>query len=185
VKRDTTFVITLGTRDFSAAKTTTALDLDSAGAHPHCALHRALHRATERDTLCELVRDVVSDELCIELGTLDLLDVDSDFLAGDLRELITKLVDFGSLLSDDDTGTSGMNRHNDLARLPLDADVGNGRVSEPLLQIVAKQLVLAQNRGEITVGLPGRSPRLGDSKTKADRMCLLSHYFPSFAPTTI
>jgi hypothetical protein len=68
-------------------------------AHAHRALHRALHGATERDALRQLVRDVVGDELRVELRTLDLLDVDPDFLAGQLRELVAQLVDLGALSS--------------------------------------------------------------------------------------
>src|SRR5213075_469624 len=45
-------------------------------------------------------------------------------------ELVTELIDFRSLLADDDARTTGVNRDDDLARLPLDADVGDRRVTE-------------------------------------------------------
>src|SRR5213075_71169 len=98
LKGDTTLVVTLDARDFSAAQTATRLHLDARGAHAHRALHRTLHRAAERDTLCELRGDVVRHQLRIELGTLALLDVDPDFLVRQVRELVAKLVHFSALL---------------------------------------------------------------------------------------
>ena len=121
VKRHPTLVVAFDTRDLGAAEAAARLHLDPLRAHAHRALHRALHGATERDALRELVRDVVGDELRVELRTLDLLDVDPDFLAGQLRELVAQLVDFGALLPDDDARTAGVDRHHDLARLALDA----------------------------------------------------------------
>src|SRR5689334_22523067 len=104
VQRHTTLVITLDARDFRSAQSATTLDLDPLRAHAHRALHRTLHRAAERDTLRELARDVVRHELRIELGTLDLFDVDADFLARQMRELVAQLVDFRALLTDHDAG---------------------------------------------------------------------------------
>jgi len=46
---------------------------------------RALHgRAPERDALRQLVRHGVRHQLGVELGPLDLFDVDAHFLAGEL-----------------------------------------------------------------------------------------------------
>src|SRR4051812_38889484 len=102
MQRHATFVIALDARDLGAAETAAALDLDALRAHAHRALHRALHRPAERDALRELARDVVGHKLRVELRPLDLLDVDADFLAREVRELITQLVDFSALLADDD-----------------------------------------------------------------------------------
>ncbi len=168
-------MITLDTRDLGAAETAAALDLDAARAHSHRALNRALHGASERDALRQLIRDVVRDELGVELGTLDLFDVDADFLSREPRELIAELVDFGALLTDDDARTTRVDRHDDLARLPFDADVGDRRVSEPRLQILAKELVLTQQCREVAVRVPLGSPGLGDAEAEADRMCFLTH----------
>ncbi len=108
-------------------------------------------------------------------GTLDLFDVDPNFLAREPGELVTELVDFGTLLTDDDARTAGVNRDDDLARLPLDADVGDRRVSEPRLQILAKELVLTKQRRKVPVRVPLRSPGLGDAEAEADWMCFLTH----------
>src|SRR5436305_11243087 len=123
-------MVALDTCDLGAAETAARLDLDALRAHAHRALHRTLHGATERDTLRQLARDVVRHELCFELGTLDLFDVDTDFLAREMRELVTQLVDFSALLADDDARTTGVQRHDDLTRLAIDDDVGDRRVDE-------------------------------------------------------
>src|SRR4051812_8174381 len=175
VKRHASLVIAFDARDFSAAESATTLDLDALRAHPHRALHRALHGAAEGDTLRELARDVVGHELRIELGTLDLFDVDADFLAREVRELVTQLVDFRALLADHDARTTGVQRHDDLPRLALDHDVRDRRVPETRLEIFAKELVLAQQRRQITARVIARVPVLRDAESEADRMCLLSH----------
>src|SRR5204863_7997698 len=108
VKRHTPLVVPFHAGDFGAAQAAAALDLDSLRAHAHRALHSALHGATERDALRQLARDVVGHELCAELGTLDLLDVDTDFLAGEMRELVAQLVDFSALLADHHAWTTGV-----------------------------------------------------------------------------
>src|SRR6185369_4784710 len=130
VQRHSTLVVALDARDLRAAQTTTALDLDSLRAHAHRALHRALHGATERDALRQLARDVVRHELAVELRTLDLLDVDADFLARQMGKLVTQLVDFRALLADHDARTTGVQRDDDLARLALDHDVRDRRMAE-------------------------------------------------------
>ena len=48
--------------------------------------------------------DVVSHQLGRELGPLDLFDIDGGFLAGELGQLVPKLVDFGAPLADDSVG---------------------------------------------------------------------------------
>ena len=64
-------------------------------------------------------------------------------------------------------------------------DVGDGRVSKARLEILPQELVLAQQRREITVGVPARLPRFGDAEAKADRIVFVPLAFPSFSATMI
>ncbi len=99
-----------------------------------------------------------------------------------VRELVAQLVDLGALLADHDARTTGVQRDDDLPRLALDHDVRDRRVAEARLQILAQQLVFAQQRGQIAAGVVARLPVLRDAEAEADRMCLLSHYrAPSLA----
>ena len=70
-------------------------------------------------------------------------------LPRELRELVAQLVDLGALLADHDARPAGVHRDDDLARLALDDDVGDRRVPEARLQILAEQLVFAQQRRQI------------------------------------
>src|SRR5688572_26325810 len=175
VKRNPTLVVALDARDLGAAQAATRLDLDPLRTHPHRALHRALHRATERNALRELRRDLIGDQLSVELGSFDLLDVDADLLAAELGQLIAQLVDFGALLPDHDAGPAGVDRHHDLAGLPLDLDVRDGGVAESRLEILAEQLVFLEERREVTVRVPARLVKLRDSQPETNRMRLLTH----------
>jgi hypothetical protein len=121
---------------------------------------------------------------------LSATDVDADFLAGQLRELVAELVHLGPLLSDDDAGTAGVDRDHHLAGLAVDLNVGDRGVAESRLQIRPQQLVFLEQSREVLLREPARAPVLGDPETESGRMYFLSHYllprvFASLAATTI
>jgi hypothetical protein len=68
-----------------------------------------------------------------------------------------------------------MDRHHHLARLALDLDVRDRRMSEPRLEILPQQLVFLEQRREFPIRVPARAVELRDSEAKANRMCLLTH----------
>ena len=109
----------------------------------------------------------------------------ADFLAGELGELVAQLVDLGALLADHDARTAGVHRDDDLARLALDVDVGDGRVAEAGLEILPDQLVFLEQRRHVLVGVPPRRPLLDDAEPEPDRMRLLSHAQLSLLATWI
>src|SRR5436190_755466 len=65
-------------------------------------------RAAERDALLELHRDRFGNQLGVELGLLDLLDVDEDLAVGPLLQLLLQLVDLRALPADDDARPAGV-----------------------------------------------------------------------------
>ena len=77
-----------------------AHDLDALRAQAHRVLHRALHRAAEHDALLELLRDRVGDQLRIDLGLADFLDVDVHRHAQQLLQLGLQALDVLALLAD-------------------------------------------------------------------------------------
>src|ERR1043166_500392 len=115
------------------------------------------------------------NELRTQLRTLDLLDVDADFLAGEMRELVAQLVDFSALLADHHARSARVQRHDDFARLAVDDDVGDRRVAKARLEILSQQLVFSEQRGQLAPGVIARLPILRDAEAEADRMCFLSH----------
>src|SRR5205085_4307342 len=87
VQRDAALAVPLLAAHLGAAEATTALHPDAERAGLHRRLHRTLHRATEADAAGELVGDALGDQGRVELGLLDLLDVELDLrVPGDLQE---------------------------------------------------------------------------------------------------
>src|SRR5438067_12694144 len=76
MKRHPALAIPLAAGDFDAVQTSRAHDLDALRAQAHGILHRALHGTAEHDPLLELLGDRVGDELRIDLGLADLLDIE-------------------------------------------------------------------------------------------------------------
>ena len=77
-------------------------DLDALRAQAHRVLHRPLHRAAEHDAFLELLRDRVGDELRVDLGLADLLDVHVHLHAQSFCRLGLQRLDVLALLADHD-----------------------------------------------------------------------------------
>ena len=87
VQRHATFAVPLGAAHLGAAEATRALDPDAERTGALCVLHGALHRPAEGDAVGELVGDALGDERGVELGGLDLDDVELHLgVAGDLGD---------------------------------------------------------------------------------------------------
>ena len=128
VQRHAAVRVALGARHLRATEATGDLNLDALGAGPHRARERALHRAAEGDTVLQLLGDRLRDEARVELGALDLKDVDLDLLAGDLVQVAAQLVDFGAGLADHDPRTRRVDVDLNLVRVLADRDVRQARV---------------------------------------------------------
>ena len=113
-------------------------------------------------TALELLGDGLSDEVGVELGTLDLDDVDVDLALadlGDLLEVSAQGVDLGALLADDDAGAGGVDDDLHLVAGALDIDAGEGGASKTLLQELADSKVVAKLGGVVLIGVPAGTPR--------------------------
>ncbi len=91
-------------RHLGAAQATGHLDLHALGAGAHRAGERTLHRATEGHSVLELLGDRLRHQLGVELGALDLEDVDLDLLVGHAVQVTAQRVHFGARLADHDAG---------------------------------------------------------------------------------
>src|SRR4051794_2706748 len=127
VQRDATLAVELRARHLRAAEATRALHPDALGAGLGRALHRLAHRAPERDTARELLGDALRDELGLDLGVLDLEDVQLHLLAGQLLEVAADAVGLGAAPADDDARTSGVDVHADAVTGALDLHLGDAR----------------------------------------------------------
>ncbi len=158
VQRHSPIGIALGAGHLSAAEATRYLDLDALGARAHGAGERALHGAPEGDAVLELLGDRLRHQARIELGTLDLQDVDLDLLAGDAMQVAAQLIDLGTRLADHDARPRRVDVDLHLGGVLADRDVRQARVREPPDDVLADQGVLVQEVREVLlvepVGLP-------------------------------
>jgi len=102
--------------------------------------------------LFELPGDVVGHQLCINLRALDFTNVDADFLAGQMMQLVAKPFDLFAFFSDHHAGAGGKNVGGDFLRGSLDADAGDRRMTQATLEIAAQNDVFIQQFGEIIFG---------------------------------
>src|SRR6476469_1115203 len=110
MQRHAAFAIPLAPGDFDAVEASGAHHLDALRAEPHRVLHRALHRAAEHDPLLELLRDRIGDQLRVDFGLADLLDVETDVAAHHLAQVAAQHLYVLALLADDDTGARAVDR---------------------------------------------------------------------------
>src|SRR5205085_8369044 len=94
--------VTLGACHLGAAQAAGDLDLHALGTRAHRARERTLHRAPEGDAVLQLLGDRLRYQARVELGALDLEDVDLDLLLGQAMQLAAQRVDLRAALADHD-----------------------------------------------------------------------------------
>ena len=119
--------VELGARHLGATEATGALDAHTLGAAAHRGLHRLAHGTAERHPARELLGHALRDELRVDLGVLDLEDVELDLLAGELLELAADPVGLGAATADHDARACGVDVHADPVAGALDLDAGRCR----------------------------------------------------------
>ena len=159
VQRDAALGVGLRARHLRAAEAAAAGDLHALRAGADRRRERALHRTAEAHAILELLGDRLCDELRVELGALDLVDVDVDVLVRHRVHLTAQRVDLGARLPDDDAGARGEDVDRDALLVLLDEDVAEPGMTELAADVVADLDVLDQVLGEllrarVPVGLP-------------------------------
>jgi hypothetical protein len=142
---------------------------------PDRARQRALHRAPEGDAVLQLLGDRLGHELGVELGPLDLEDVDLDGLAGHAVEVLAQGVDLRPRLADDDARPRRVDVDLDLVGVLADRDVGEPGVCELADDVPADLLVLVQVVGEVALVEPVRLPVVDVAHAEGFGVDLLTH----------
>src|SRR5215216_1075104 len=96
VQRDAALGVGLGATHLAAAQPARARDLDAVRAGADRGGERALHRAAEGHAVRQLLGDRLGDELRVELGPLDLVDVDVDVLVRECVQVAAQRVHLGA-----------------------------------------------------------------------------------------
>src|SRR5205814_5181593 len=123
VQRDAALAVVFAARHLGTAQAASGVEADALRSRAHGAEDGLLHRALVADAALDLARDVLGDELRVELGLLDLLDGDAHTVAEALLEVLTELVDAGAAFADDDSRLGGVDGDGELrvgAALGLD-----------------------------------------------------------------
>src|SRR4029079_514284 len=177
VQRHAAVVVHLRARHLRAAEAAGDLDLAALRARAHGARERALHGAPEGDAVDQLLRDGLGDELRVQLGALDLEDVDLDRLAREPMQVTAQRVDLRTGLADHDAGPRGVDVDLRLRGVLADRDVRQARVRELVGDVVADAHVLDQEVGEVALVEPVRLPVVDVANPHGLWMDLLTHAF--------
>ena len=127
--------------------------------------------------LFKLQGDRFGNQLRVELGLVNLLNIDEDFALGFLGQILLELLDLGAFAPDDDARTRGGNGNPQLVAGTIHFDRADAGGLEPVAESVLELQVLAQELGIILLGEPARAPGLGESQPESVRMNLLTHIF--------
>src|SRR6478672_2990625 len=175
VQRDAALAVELGARHLGAVEAARALDPDALGTRAHRGLHGLAHRAAELHAAGELLGHTLGDQLGIDLGVLDLEDVQLHLLAGELLELATDAVGLGATATDHDARTRGVDVHPHAVPGALDLDLGDAGPLHALGQQLADRDVLTDVALVELVGVPAALVVRRDPQAEAVRVDLLSH----------
>src|SRR5262249_5523741 len=123
VQRHPALAVPLLAAHLGAAEPAAALHADPLRARLHRGLHGALHRPAERHPPGQLVRDTLGDQRGVELGLLDLLNVEvNPRVARDLQQAGAQPVGLGTAPTDDDAGPGRVHVDPQLVARALDLD---------------------------------------------------------------
>src|SRR5581483_3489845 len=183
VQRNAAFAVELraahlGTAEAARALHTDAFDIGLA----HCGLDCLTHGTTERDTVGQLLGDALSNQLCLRLRVFHLEDVQLDLLAGELLQVGSNAVGFGTATTDHDAWPRRVDVDADAVARALDLHVGNACALESGGQQTPDRHIFLDVVGVLLVGVPAGLPVGGDAQPEAVRVDLLAHYCePPFA----
>jgi hypothetical protein len=139
----------------------------------------ARRKATRRSSCCG---DVLGDQLRVDLGLADLLDVQEDLVVGERLDLLLELLDAGAALADDDARARGEKMLIlQLVRGALHLDVRDARERQLLLDEALELQILMKPLGVVLVLVPPRRPGLDDAEAEAGGVRFLAHVSSSVA----
>jgi len=155
-------------------------DTNALGAGALRGLDALTHRTTEGHAGSELLGDALRNELRVEIGVLDLKDVQLYLLARQLLELNAQAVGLSTTTTDDDARARGVQVDANAVTRTLDAHLGDAGALEVVGQELADRdvfshvvrVALSLGGG---VGEPARPVVSGDSQTEPAGVDLLTH----------
>jgi hypothetical protein len=173
--------VPLGTAHLGTAQTTTTLDANSLGAVAHGRADGLLHGPAERDAARKLLRDPLGDELSIQLGLLDLDDVEAHVgrlpvdLGFHVLEVRAQALGLGTAAADHDARPGGMSVDTDALTRALDIDPADAGVRQLAEQVLADPQIGLEVVAVLLLGEPPRLPVGVYPKAESVWMNFLTH----------
>ncbi len=119
------------------------MHLDAKGTSLLCRLHRPLHGPAEADPASKLVGNTLCDERRVELGLLDLHDVELHLGVGrDLLQTSRETLALGALASNDDARSCSMHIHAEAVAGAFHLDAADEGFLQLAHQVIANLEVL-------------------------------------------
>ena len=169
-------MIVLGAGDLGAGKTTGARNLDTLCAKTHGSADCLLHSTAERDSVFKLRSDALCNQLCVDVGILDLNNIDNNRATDHCFKLGAKLFDLDTAAADNHTGLCAVDEYANAHSITLDFELGSTCCLELLLEVLSDLVVRYQGIAELFVLCePSGIPLLDHADAQAVRIYLLSH----------
>src|SRR4029453_2096702 len=175
MERHASLEVALAAPHLGAAQASRGLEPYPFGAELHGGGERLLHGAPEGHAPLELQRDVLRDELRVELGLPDLPDVHEDLAVGEARELLAQRLHLGTALADQDPGARGVDVEHHLVGGPVDHDLGDAGVVQLLLDEAPDLMVFLDLVGVAPLREPVGLPAVEGPEPEPVGMHLLAH----------
>src|SRR3990170_2078872 len=153
-------------------------DLDSLATKAHGGIHGFADGPAKGNALLQLQRDGFRHQLRIQLGLVDLLNVQVHLAPGSLLQIGLQLVNLRALTPDDDAGPGRADTDAQFVRHTVDLDGRDARRAQPFLEVALQLEILMEPLAIIPLGKPPRLPRLVVTEPESIGMNLLSHSSP-------
>src|ERR1043166_2163821 len=169
-------MISFHPRQFSAPQPSGATNLDSFGPEIHRGLDGFLHRPPERNTPFELHGHVLSDQLGVQFGGLNLHDINVNLLAGHLAQPLFELVDFRAFAANHDARTGRQNGDPTAGGGALNQNPRHRSRLQLLLQHIADLAVFIEKFAEfLLLSIPLGAPVMSDRDSQTNWISFLTH----------
>src|SRR5215213_2727968 len=149
---------------FSTTQTAGYFNLDAFSSHAQRRSNGHLNSTLVIDTVLNLAGNSIAHDICIQLRTTDLQNVDLNiFLAGEFLQLFFNTVNFAASFTNDDTGLRGMNGNDQLIKRTLYHYLGYTTLVDTGVQVSSDLGIFDQLGSEIFfVSVPVAFPATDD-----------------------
>src|SRR5579859_758180 len=176
VARDAAFDLPLTAGHFSPGQAATDLNLDALRALAQSLGNGTLHGTAVPNTALQLPHDIFGDQLGVQVGLFDLLNLDLDLLAGLSFQVLPDFLNGFALAPDNNAGLGREDGHDDLLRETLYLDLRDACILGVFRHHLPDHEVFMQVvRIAASLRKPARFPGAVDFQPEADGVNFTTH----------